>query len=252
MVSDRRLRRYRTLPRATAPVVLDSGGFTELQMHGEWTVDPHTYARRVRRYCDEIGHVLWAAPQDWMCEPIVISGGQAGPVRFAGTRLSVLEHQRRTVVNLVQLREIAPEVPWLPVVQGYTIAEYLHCVDLYDTAGIDLTTEPIVGLGSVCRRQATEEAHLIIMALHRRGVRRLHGFGVKILGLERYGHKLTSADSLAWSADARRRQRPIPECVGGRHKNCANCPRFALQWRDRVLNTLPDPTGSTASTGEAA
>jgi hypothetical protein len=174
-----------------------------------------------------------------MCEPAVINGGQIGRLAFAGTHLSVLEHQLRTVRNFVQLRDLAPEVPWTPVVQGYTCAEYLRCVDLYERAGVDLTTAPLVGLGSVCRRQATSEAHGIILALHDRGVRRLHGFGVKTLGLLRYGHLLTSADSLAWSYDARAAARPL---CGTRHprgaKNCANCLPYAQDWRTRLLARL--------------
>lgn len=234
-ISDPRLRDYRTLPRAAAPWSLDSGGFSELQYHGRWTVPAAKYVARVRRYRDEIGRLDWAAPQDWMCEPIIIAGGQAGPLRFVGTHLSVTEHQHRTVDNLVHLRDLAPDLPFIPVVQGYTREEYLACVDLYERAGVDLTTEPLVGLGSVCRRQATGEAHEIILALRGRGLTRLHGFGVKILGLQRYSHLLSSADSMAWSFDARHKQRPM--CGSTSHSNCANCLHFALAWRTRLLTT---------------
>jgi len=233
-VSDRRLRGYRRLPVAAAPWACDSGGFTELQVYGSWEhgPTPAEYVARVRRYRDEIGQLAWAAPQDWMCENIVIHGGQIGPVRFAGTHLSVAEHQRRTVNNFVELRDRAPELPFVPVVQGWTVADYLRCVDLYDRAGVDLRTAPLVGLGSVCRRQSTGEVGAIITALRSAGVARLHGFGFKILGLAAHGHLLTSADSMAWSLDARRRP-PLPGCAG--HRNCANCLRFALQWRAAVL-----------------
>lgn len=232
-ISDRRLRVYRTLPRAAAAWALDSGGFTELQYFGRWTVTPTEYVARVRRYRDEVGRLVWAAPQDWMCEPVVIAGGRVGPMRFVGTGLSVAEHQRRTVDNLLQLRDLAPDLPFVPVIQGYTRDEYLACVDLYARAGVDLTMEPLVGLGSVCRRQATGEAHEIITALHDLGVTRLHGFGVKTLGLVRYGHLLASADSLAWSIDARFARVPLPGCT--EHKNCANCLRYARRWRVQVL-----------------
>jgi hypothetical protein len=244
-VSDTRLRVYKTLPVAAAPWALDSGGFTELQYFGGWTVPPADYVARVRRYRDQVGQLAWAAPQDWMCEPVVIAGGRAGPLRFVGTGLSVAEHQARTVDNYAQLRDLAPDLPFIPVVQGYTTDDYLACVDLYTAAGIDLTTAPLVGLGSVCRRQATTEAEHIITALHHRGVRNLHGFGVKTLGLARYGHLLTSADSLAWSIDARLERRPMPGCT--RHKNCANCPRYALHWRARLLATAPAPTVGDAT-----
>ncbi|GII20842.1 deazapurine DNA modification protein DpdA family protein [Planosporangium mesophilum] len=233
-VSDRRLRVYKRLPVAAAPWACDSGGFTELQTCGRWTVTPAAYVARLRRYRDEIGNLMWAAPQDWMCEPIVINGGRVGPVVFAGTRLSVAEHQRRTVANFAQLRDLAPELPVIPVVQGFTRDDYLRCVDLYWTlARVDLTAAPLVGLGSVCRRQGTAEAGRIIAALHTAGVTRLHGFGFKILGLTGHGSRLTSADSMAWSVDARRRGRPLPGCTA--HANCANCLRFALLWRTNVL-----------------
>jgi hypothetical protein len=256
-VCDRRLRGYRRLPIAAAPWALDSGGFTELQQFGRWTVTPAEYVTRVRRYRDETGRLLWAAPQDWMCEPIVIAGGRAGRMRFAGSHLSVAEHQRRTVANFLRLRDLAPDLPFIPVLQGYTADEYLRCADLYGAAGIDLTTAPLTGLGSVCRRQGTAEAHQIITALHERGITRLHGFGVKTLGLARYGHLLVSADSLAWSEDARRRGHPMPGCPGHRphcpprcrahHKNCANCLRYALHWRTtKVLAAANHHQGAAA------
>jgi hypothetical protein len=247
MVSDRRLREYKRLPAAVVPWALDSGGFTELQQFGRWTVAAADYAARVRRYRATVGNLTWAAPQDWMCEPIVIAGGRAGRVTFAGTGLSVDEHQRRTVANLIELRAIAPGVWWLPTFQGYRVDEYLRCAERYAAAGIDLTAEPLVGLGSVCRRQSTVEAEQIITALHAAGVTRLHGFGIKTLGLRRYGHLLASSDSLAWSDDARRRGKPLPGCPAHRadcpprcrahHKNCANCLRYALHWRTKVLAT---------------
>jgi hypothetical protein len=243
-VSDTRLRVYKTLPRASAAWACDSGGFTELQKHGRWTIGPGEYVARLRRYRDEIGHLAWAAPQDWMCEPLIIGGGQAGPHRFAGTHLSVAEHQRRTVANYAQLRDLAPDLPIIPVVQGWEPGDYLRFVDLYASMiGVDLTRLPLVAVGSVCRRQGTKEAGHILRALHARGVRRLHGFGVKTLGLAMHGHLLTSADSLAWSDVARKLRRPaLPACVtAGRHQNCANCLPFALHWRTRVLAATTAP-----------
>ena len=44
MVSDRRLRAYKRLPESSAPWALDSGGFTELQQYGRWTVTAADYA----------------------------------------------------------------------------------------------------------------------------------------------------------------------------------------------------------------
>jgi hypothetical protein len=227
-ISDRRLRGYKTLPRATSAWALDSGGFTELSRYGSWDHGPAPaeYAARIRRYRDEIGHLAWAAPQDWMCEPAIT----------ARTGLTIAAHQRRTIANLLRLRDLDPHLPVIPVLQGWTVSDYLRCADAYEHAGIDLAAEPLVGLGSVCRRQATTHIELIITALHAQGITALHGFGVKIAGLARCGPLLASADSLAWSYAARR-QPPLPGCEP-RHRNCANCPRYAAAWYARVRAQL--------------
>jgi hypothetical protein len=260
-VSDATLRDYKTLPKARTRWVPDSGGFTELQRHGRWTVPPAEYVARIRRYVDEIGHVAWAAPQDWMCEKPIIYGGKFGPNTFAGTRQFVdpnhtmshdeiiYEHQRRTILNVLTLRGIDPTLPFIEVVQGDKPWHYLQHVDMYlDLAGIDLTQSPLVGVGSVCRRQATDEAGEILTALHDRGLTRKHAFGFKIEGMRRFGHLLTSADSLAWPYRAMKHGQAaarlgLPHglmwtCSPGPHhpaKNCANCRTFAMAWRRQVM-----------------
>lgn len=227
----------RTLPQAITRFAIDSGGFTMLQKNGYWTRSPRQYIDDLRRIREGVGLFDWAAPQDWMCEPAIINGGTYGNQTFAGTGLSVAEHQARTVTNYLELRTLAPDLPIIPVLQGWELPDYERCLDLYTRAGIDLTREPVVGLGSVCRRQATSEAVAIVTTLAGYGLR-LHGFGFKTLGLQRVGHLMASADSLAWSSHARRRP-PMPGHTT--HKNCANCLPYALAWRDRVIAALPTP-----------
>ncbi|HEU5423452.1 MAG TPA: hypothetical protein VFU72_07940, partial [Nitrolancea sp.] len=87
-VSEMRLRKRRRLPEARTVWALDSGGFSQLFLHGDWPQgSERVYVEHVRRYVTEIGRLEWAAPQDWMCEPQMIEK----------TGLSVAEHQRRTV-----------------------------------------------------------------------------------------------------------------------------------------------------------
>lgn len=218
MASRRRLAPRRTFPRAVEPWTLDGGGYTELRLYHGWSVQARVYVEQVRRIAGEVGGMLWAPVQDWMCEADALEK----------TGLTVREHQYRTLASYLTLRELAPEVPWIPVLQGNTRDDYLRHVEAHQRAGIDLEALPLVGLGSVCRRQATAEVLRIVADLQ---PLRLHGFGVKLGGVERLAPLLASADSLAWSYHARRRP-PLPGC---RHKNCANCPRYALLYRERVL-----------------
>ncbi|WP_280300284.1 DUF7221 family queuine tRNA-ribosyltransferase-like protein [Nocardia abscessus] len=121
-----------------------------------------------------------------------------------------------------------------------------RCIDLYDKAGIDLAAEPIVAVGSVCRRQSTIEAAEIITAITDAVPKiRLHGYGIKTDGLGRYGSLLSSSDSMAWSQGARIRRILLPGCTG--HKTCNNCIRWAFQWRQRVLASLAGHATRTAA-----
>lgn len=225
-VSRARLHDRHTFPRALGPYFLDSGAYSQLKNNREWTIDAVQYAKEIRRFADEIGMPDAVAPQDWMCEPHMV----------AKTGKTVREHQRRTVENYLDLRSLEPDLPVIPVLQGYTLAEYEHCAGMYELAGVDLAACPLVGLGSVCRRQNTGEIREIAGMFHGAGFR-VHGFGVKTGGFAKYGMCLDSADSMAWSYHARRMQRPLlPGCTT--HINCANCLPYALDWRQSLLEAL--------------
>jgi hypothetical protein len=226
MVSYRRLKRRRGFPRALGDWVQDSGGFTELSLHGAYQTTPKTYVAHTRRHAAEMGRLQWAAVQDWMCEDVVL----------AKTGSTVAQHQLRTVESYLELQQLAPELPWLPVLQGQVLDDYRRHVDLYTAAGVDLRAAPLVGLGTVCRRQQTMVAVRLIQGLASLGLR-LHGFGLKVTSLLRTREYLASADSMSWSTDGR-----YPE--GGRcqrvrdHSNCANCLDYALLWRQRLVDRL--------------
>jgi len=217
-VSAVRLRKLqRTWPRAVGRWALDSGGFSELAVKGTWTVPAAQYVAEVRRAMAEIGGLDFAAVQDWMCEPFML----------AKTGLSVAEHQERTIDSYLELSALAPEVPWLPVIQGWGVADYWRHVDRYQERGVALS---YVGVGSVCRRQATSSAETIMRTLAADGLR-IHAFGFKRRGIASCGDVIESADSMAWSFDARR----APPLPGHTHLNCANCLEYALLWADAMV-----------------
>jgi hypothetical protein len=195
-------------------------------MNGRWVLNTHTYAAEVAQLAADVGGLDFAAPQDWMCEPSML----------AKTGLKVLEHQQRSVWNLIELRSLAPEIPWIPVLQGWTLADYLYCVELYELAGIRLADEPLVGVGTVCRRQHTAEGAGIIKSLADLGFR-LHGFGFKMQGLASCHRHLFSSDSMAWSLNARKSP-PLDGCT---HKSCATCMRWALRWHENLVQKLNVP-----------
>ena len=233
-VSHRRLRGRRRLPLPVGRWALDSGGFTELSIHGRWATSVAEYVDAARRYLAEMPGLDWVAPQDWMCEPQVL----------AQTGLTIVEHQRLTVHNLMALRAAAPELPVIPVLQGWQQADYHQHWAMYAAAGIELGVEPLVGVGTVCRRQDGAEAARIIRSLADRGGR-LHAFGLKRAGIAACGEALVSADSMAWSFAARR----SPPLAGHTHSSCSNCMTWALAWRQRVVSTRPHPRQHELSLG---
>ena len=209
-------------PRALGPWALDSGAWSEFRRHGRWSFTAAQYTERVEAAAVEVGGLQWAAPMDWPCEP---------SVREA-TGLPIRGHQYATTSNLITLRCWLGQ--WvIPVVQGWAVDDYLRHVDEYADAGVDLTREPVVGIGSICRRGQDVEIATIIRELHAAGLS-LHAFGVRSRALRLNAECLTSADSLAWSARARRDD-PIP---GHTHKACSNCLEYALRWRDRQLDRV--------------
>jgi hypothetical protein len=222
MVSRRRMPKRR-FPRARQSWALDSGGFTELSLHGSWTISENEYIDLVGLYADEIGKMEWAAPMDWMCEPWI--NEKSG--------LSVQEHQERTVENYQSLRRKAPDLSFIPVLQGWTLEDYQRCGEMYAAAGVDLASLPVVGIGSVCRRQQTQGGREVVEHFASQGLR-LHAFGLKLTGLRQIGYLLSSSDSMAWSFRARR-STALPGCS---HKTCTNCSRYALRWREGVLRAL--------------
>lgn len=222
-ISRRALDGRTTLPRARGRWALDSGGFTELSLHGRWTVEPRRYAELVARAADDIGGLAWAAIQDWMCEEAILQR----------TGRSVAQHQRATIESWLELKARAPHLPWAPVLQGWTRGDYLEHLDAWERAGVDLAKVPVVGVGTVCRRQHTLRASLLLTELAELGLR-LHAFGFKTAGLLSSREALASSDSLAWSLNARRNP-PHPDCD---HKRCSNCLRYALDWRERLVDRL--------------
>lgn len=226
-ISVRRLRRYKNLRKATTEWSMDSGGFTELSTYGRWTVDHIQYIDEIQKIESEIGNINFISQQDWMCEPFIV----------AKTGLSVKEHQIRTIDNYIKLKTALPNSKIAPVIQGFRLDEYVECISMYKSNGIDLSKEEIVGLGSVCRRQSEQSIFDVVKTVYSYGIR-IHGFGVKLKGLSLYKDYLTSSDSMAWCMNAGKNKinLGLPGCEN--HKYCNNCINFAMDYYNKVLKII--------------
>lgn len=187
----------RRKPLNCAEVLLDSGAFTELKLHGRYRSSVAEYAPQIRRLHNAVRMVA-AVSQDYMCEPFML----------AKTGLTVEDHQRLTIERYDALVAENLPVPIMPVLQGYKPAEYLAHLRQY---GERLKLGMWVGVGSVCKRNGSpEQIVAVLQAIKRvRPDLRLHGFGVKQTALLHPGVRelLYSADSMAWSYAARRAKR---------------------------------------------
>lgn len=210
-ISVNALRARKTMP-GVSDWIMDSGAFTEISRHGGYRHGVEAYADEIVRWSSS-GRLLAAACQDYMCEPHII----------ARTGLSVERHQELTIERydalLSALANRGCRVPVLPVLQGYAPEEYTRHVAMY---GARLAPDAWVGVGSVCKRNGSLSAILgVLGAVHDAGPRlRLHGFGLKTNALRApvVRARLYSADSMAWSFQARQQGRD------------ANDPAEARRW----------------------
>jgi hypothetical protein len=202
-----------------ARLLVDSGAFSELARHGRYRSSVADYAEQLRAL-DGVAEIDAAVTQDYMCEGFML----------ARTGLTVADHQRLTIERYDALLAEGLPFPIMPVLQGYTPAEYRDHVLAY---GDRLTPGMWVGVGSVCKRNSAPGQIVAVLSAiaELRPDLRLHGFGVKRIALVNAGVRemLFSADSMAWSFAARYEGRD------------ANSWREAKSFADQVDNAASLP-----------
>jgi hypothetical protein len=166
---------------------LDCGGFTMMNKFNDYPFSVVNYANLVARLRPH-----FYATMDYPCEPEI------------SRSLGLLSNEQRiaaTVANAVELAEWESQLPgqMVPVIQGYTIDEYLECLCQYQEAGM---VRDYMAVGSMCRRISNEELGNLIPALYyaaqKVGCTKLHYFGLKLSpAVQRYADMIWSRDSAA-------------------------------------------------------
>ena len=200
-------------------VMLDSGAFGCAFWDGGYTYNTDDYLRIVEKVMPE----YWVT-MDVPCEPNIMP------------HLSVLERIKKTVEN-TEILSTAPFSGFLPVIQGWEVEEYLHCIDLLEGAG---QIKPIMGIGSICRRGKQEQILNIVRHISQRLPSiKFHAFGIKINTLN-YNHGeilnyLDSLDTAAWQFNGK------DELGGWRPRTYQEIYRRLLGYKEKLNKRVSGP-----------
>ncbi|RWO23349.1 hypothetical protein [Mesorhizobium sp.] len=186
-------------------MALDSAGFVAMVRYWfyRWNLDQ--YVALAGAYPWD----WWAAP-DFCCEREV-----------AHDRTEVKARIHATAAKLAWTQLVARDMgvkPCMPVLQGWRPDDYLRCADLIEQFS---PLPNLVGLGSICRRHLAGPDGVIAVVDRLDAVLpvhvRFHLFGVKgaVAVALRGHHRVSSIDSQAWDAAARREATKVRGKVDG-------------------------------------
>jgi len=171
-------------------VFVDCGGFSSSLIRGGYRTSDEDYLSYVQR----IGADLFSL-RDYPCEPTILQ-------KWGRT---AVEHIEMTVDHHISLLERCNDLKAEPVgvLQGWSIKDYLYCLDRFREQGLILKR---MAIGSICRRGSQSVTRKIVYTLSRElNNVKLHGFGISLNAL-RYKDvwdSLYSADSGAWDFASR-------------------------------------------------
>jgi hypothetical protein len=169
-------------------LAIDSGGFTAHRRWGEYPWSPVQYADFIAAVSRDIP-LAWCAVMDYACEP----GVDRRTWRTNTARIEA------TIVNDAACRAVAPDLPWLSVLQGDTLAERDY--DLAQRQACSLVPATRAGMGSICGRPFPHARRVLDWyRTHLPGVR-FHVFGMdcRVLDGGHYTDIVASWDSYAWN-----------------------------------------------------
>lgn len=185
-------------------IALDSAGFTAMRLYGgyPWSIDAYMDLAAARPW-------TWYAAMDFCVEPEIAGDAAVRRLRLAATAVNY-----GRCATAARRRGIPAPIP---VLQGWTVAEYMTCVDWMPV----VAWPAVVAVGSMCRRPVHGKDGVleIVAALDRVLPKQvqLHLFGVKstalayLAGMAVMGtdhtppgvSRVLSVDSCAWDLAAR-------------------------------------------------
>ena len=219
-ITSRRMERMRGPTRARGEWILDSGSRSILRNFRRHPMSASAYARNAQWYGQSVEKLVHATVQDWPADEATLKA----------TGHTLLSHQSWTVRSFKDLRRLASDVPWMPVLVGVTVGDYLHHIDLYRDAGADLASMPLVAVRGAFQRENPSETVEILEAIAGVGVK-THALWAQGVPFDRIAPWVVSADSAEWSAEASQVE-PLPQCG---HWKCTHCLRFAEAWHGRKV-----------------
>jgi hypothetical protein len=182
------------IPNSVKRLFLDSGGYSFFTKWGKYPFSVEEYVSFVNTIVNEFP-VTEVAIMDYPCEPDV-------------NRQNLKTNKERidmTIQNALECIDYDPTLPWVPVVQGYTLQEYLYCIQEYKNAGLYDDDFHLWAIGSLCARKKIGGIRHIITNLSKVIKWPIHTFGMTITALRdaQIFFAIHSSDSGAWSFNAR-------------------------------------------------
>jgi hypothetical protein len=176
---------------------IDSGGFTAARKWGKYPWTHQQYVDFIREMSRDIP-VVFCANMDYACECSVNRSKY-------NTNIARIN---ATIQNEITLRELATDLPWLPVLQGDSFEERLE--DLALRSSINLLPKEYAGIGSVCGRGIQGAINTLRFYANQLPGVKYHAFGMHIKALDDpvVFSVTRSWDSYSWSWGRGKRNLP--------------------------------------------
>jgi len=204
---------------------VDSGGFTAARRWGRYPWTPAQYADFIYAVSRDVP-LAFCAILDYACERGVNR-------EHYQTNIERIE---ATIANEIACRAAAPDLPWLPVLQGDTMEERAY--DLARRREMGMLPTDYAGIGSVCGRGAAAARRVVRFYDGQLPGVKLHGFGMHIDALDDavVMGALRSWDSYSWTWARGARSDRAPEYLKRDDENySAYARRLATLYLERTI-----------------